>query len=550
VRRRDFILGTSVAAAAATAGFDARAAAPGAAPSVRVRQGMLEGLEVEGVMQFRGVPFAQPPVGDLRWRAPRPAGAWSGVRAAKAFSPASYQRRPILPSLRANGMSEDSLYLNVWTTSLSKTARRPVMVWMHGGGNLRGAASEGFTDGANLAKLGVTVVAPNYRLGAFGFLDDPELGANFGFLDQVAALEWVRDNIDAFGGDPSRVLVFGYSAGAGAVRSLLQSPLAKGLFHRCVIQSGGGEPPARRTSSPTRDATRTLFQDLGTTDYSALRAIPAERVLVASDAMRNMPAPEGGDGYRNLPTPEGGFRTPRRLVWGPVRDGKSIMDDSFPAWGPDVPVIFSNCANEGRWTFDPLQERPSLPDDIYEPPVVEALIKQTAGPKADEALRILNAEGGGALAKLDRLFTTANWREGLYAALQRADREGRKAFYYEFSRVSPGRRTSNRLAFHGTDVYYIFGNLIANFQADPGLRGRDDAVREGVYDDIDRRISGEMQHAFVEFAATGVPKRLDGAPWPEFRSETPSYTAVGDTVAFSPYQPDALLRAIGSARRG
>ncbi|HTI65978.1 MAG TPA: carboxylesterase family protein [Caulobacteraceae bacterium] len=551
--RRDFIAGASVAVAAAGSSLTASAAQSAAGPAVRTQQGVLEGIEAGGVMQFRGVPFALPPVGDLRWRAPQRAAAWSGVRPAKAFSAASYQRRPLLPCLRADGMSEDSLYLNVWTTSLSRTARQPVMVWLHGGGNLRGAGSEGFTDGSNLAKLGVTVVAPNYRLGAFGYLNDPVLGANFGFLDQVAALEWVRDNIDAFGGDPSRVLVFGYSAGAQAVRNLLRSPLAKGLFHRCVSQSGGGEPAARpagpRPPPGSRVATERLFRDLGTTDYAALRAVPAERVLVASDAMRNDPVPAGGEGGRGLPTLEGGARPAARLFWGPVDDDKMLMSDSFPAWGPDVPAIFSHCANEGRWTFDPLQAQRSLPDDIFPPAVVEATVRQTAGANGEEALRILNAEGGGALAKLDRLFTTSGHRAGAYRALERADREGRKVFHYEFSRVSPGRRMSNRLAFHGTDVYYVFGNLIPNFQADPNHSSPDDdAFREGLYDDVDRQISREMQHAFVEFAKTGVPKRVDGAAWPQFHSESPRYAAVGDTVSFSPYRPSALLSLLLGSR--
>src|SRR6267154_832982 len=220
MKRRDFLLAASASAAIAPT---LSAAATDVGPTAKIHQGRLEGFEESGVLKFLGVPFAQPPVGALRWAAPQPMPAWSGVRPAKTFGPAALQANTQaitqaatqgLPASYRTSMSEDCLYLNVWTTNLSKRARQPVLVWIYGGGNLSGSSSEAFTDGSNLAKLGVTVVAANYRLGAFGYINDPVLGANFGVLDQIAALQWVQQNIDAFGGDPSRVLVFGYSAGA------------------------------------------------------------------------------------------------------------------------------------------------------------------------------------------------------------------------------------------------------------------------------------------------------------------------------------------------
>jgi para-nitrobenzyl esterase len=513
--RRDFIRGASVAAAAAASGVRANAAAAaGAAPSVRARQGVLEGFEEDGVAKFFGVPFAKPPVGDLRWRAPQPPAAWSGTRPAKTFAPAAMQL-PINPSFRTSGMSEDCLYLNVWTTSLSKTAKQPVMVWFHGGGNIRGSASEAFTDGSNLAKLGVTVVAPNYRLGAFGFLNDEEMGANFAVLDHVAALKWVQENIEAFGGDPSRVLIFGYSAGALAVRNLLECPQARGLFQRAVMQSAAGELPVSTehwSSARSREATHKLFEALGTTDRAALRAIPAERVNAVSRQ------------FSNVPVVEGGFRTPMNLVWVQVPDGKVVMGDSFPAWGRDVPAMLSCNKNEARWGMDVTKP--------YEPSVLDVMTRKLAGPKADEAARLLEAGGGTVLEKLDRLYTTINWTEQAYASLRRFDRDGRRLYYYEFERLSPGRKASNRLVSHGTDVYYIFGNLI----------------EEGAYEDLDRQVSREIQHAYIEFARTGVPKRLDGAAWPRFQAQSQQYTRVGDTVAFAPYRPDPLLTTIYSLR--
>jgi para-nitrobenzyl esterase len=511
--RRDFIGGASAAAAVLTAGLS-KAAVPGADPMVRVGQGVLEGFQEDGVAKFFAVPFARPPVGDLRWRAPQPPAAWSGTRSAKTFAPAAMQL-PINPSFRTSGMSEDCLYLNVWTTSLSKTAKQPVMVWFHGGGNIRGAASEAFTDGSSLAKLGVTVVAPNYRLGAFGFLNDEEMGANFAVLDHVAALRWVQENIEAFGGDPSRVLIFGYSAGAVAVRHLLQCPDAKGLFHRGVIQSAGGEQPVSTegwSSARSREMTHKLFEAIGTTDRAALRAAPAEQVNALSRQ------------FSNAPVVEGGFRTPMNLVWVQVPDGKVVMGDSFPGWGRDVPVMFSCCQNEARGFMDVTKP--------YEPSVLDVMTRKLAGPKADDAARLLAAGGGTVLEKLDRLFTVVNWTEQAYASLRRFDRDGRRLHYYQFGRVAPGRVTSNRLAAHGSDVYYVFGNLI----------------EEGPYVDLDRQISREMQHAYVEFAKTGVPKRIDGAAWPRFQAQSQQYTRVGDTVVFEPYRPDPLLTTISSLR--
>jgi para-nitrobenzyl esterase len=384
---RKHLLTGAVATALAAPALTARAA--GTNPTVTTRHGLLMGFEEDGVSKFLGVPFAQPPVGALRWKAPQPVVAWSGVRSATAFGPASLQP-PIQPSLRTT-MSEDCLYLNVWSTNLSMTARRPVMVWIHGGGNFYGSASEAFTDGSNLAKNGVVVVAANYRLGALGFLNDPVLGANFAILDQVAALQWVRDNIEAFGGDASRVTVFGYSAGAVDIRTLLQCPQAAGLFQRCVAQSAGGEDPA---ATPTSDSARSrvgtqrLFEALGTSDIDALRAIPAERVELVS---------------RTSSLPIVGPRTPFDLVWMPVPDGKIVMDDHFPAWGADVPVIFSSCQNEARYFLDPA--------GTYTPQDVEAMAKKLTGPKDADVMAILAAEGGTPLQQLDHLFSDIVLRE-------------------------------------------------------------------------------------------------------------------------------------------
>jgi para-nitrobenzyl esterase len=236
--------------AAALAGLvGAHRAAP---PRVTIDIGTLEGLDTAGVMVFRGIPYAAPPVGELRWKPPQPAQGWRGVRAATQLGRNCIQHQPY-PDINpfAAGVSEDCLYLNVWTNSLpllASRAPRPVLVWIHGGGFFAGFGGEERHNGARLAQKGAVVVTLNYRLGAFGFLAHPALAAesphhaagNYGLLDQIAALQWVKRNIARFGGDPSRVTIFGESAGGMSVGSLIASPLAKGLFQRAILESGTG----------------------------------------------------------------------------------------------------------------------------------------------------------------------------------------------------------------------------------------------------------------------------------------------------------------------
>src|ERR1700737_1636205 len=219
-------------------------------PRVKIDTGNLEGFDTAGVMVFRGIPYARPPIGNLRWSPPLPARPWRGVRAAKQLGQKCIQPQPLPRNDPfAAGVSEDCLYLNVWTNSLdTRASRRPVMVWIHGGGFFAGFGGEERHNGARLAKKGAVVVTLNYRLGPFGFLAHPAFAAespyhaagNYGLLDQIAALRWVQRNISRFGGDPSRVTIFGESAGGMSVGSLIASPLAKGLFQRAILESGTG----------------------------------------------------------------------------------------------------------------------------------------------------------------------------------------------------------------------------------------------------------------------------------------------------------------------
>lgn len=265
-------------------------------PRVKIDTGTLEGLDSAGVMVFRGIPYAAPPVGELRWKPPAKAKSWRGVRDAKALGHNCMQHQPysdIDPF--AAGVSEDCLYLNVYTKSLDAHASQPVLVWIHGGGFWAGFGGEERHNGVPLALKGAVVVTLNYRLGAFGFLAHPAFAGessnhaagNYGLLDQIEALKWVKRNIAQFGGDPSRVTIFGESAGGMSVGSLIASPLAKGLFQRAILESGTGvsigiHSPDSARAVALRFADSLRVSGNGRDVARRLRAISADTVLAAS----------------------------------------------------------------------------------------------------------------------------------------------------------------------------------------------------------------------------------------------------------------------------
>jgi para-nitrobenzyl esterase len=286
---------TAVIGTAVLAGLGAsRVAAP---PRVTIDTGTLEGLDSAGVLVFRGIPYAAPPVSELRWRPPQPPKSWTGVRPASQLDHNCIQHQPYSDiDAFAAGVSEDCLYLNVWTNSLDTHAsRRPVLVWIHGGGFWAGFGGEERHNAAPLAKKGAVVVTLNYRLGPLGFLAHPAFAresshhaaGNYGLLDQIAALQWVQRNIARFGGDPSRVTIFGESAGGFSVGSLIASPLTKGLFQRAILESGTGVG-AGISSRDTARAVALRFADslrvygVGPDAAAHLRALNPDTLLSAS----------------------------------------------------------------------------------------------------------------------------------------------------------------------------------------------------------------------------------------------------------------------------
>jgi len=445
------------------------------------------------IRAFKGIPFAAPPTGNNRWRAPQPVAHWSGTRQATEYGPRCTQGGPPGgPNAAAPPpTSEDCLYLNVWTTAESANDRRPVMVWIYGGGFFGGAGSEARYAGDGLAKKGAVVVTLNYRLGSLGFLAHPELSAesdhkvsgNYGMLDVLAALRWVQQNVSAFGGDPDNVTVFGESAGANMTATLVGSPAAKGLFRRAIAQSGAwmGLGMARMgTLANAEQAGAKAVADAGAKSIAELRAKPAQEVFTSI---------RGG----NL-----------------VVDGYLIPEDlslTF-ASGRQNAVDLLVGSNQDEGTFF---ARPGLTAERY-----TAQAKQRFGVLADGYLKIFPAADDAAANRsyLDAFRDEAAWHQRKFAELQA--KAGNKTFVYYFTHVppSPPDRPS-RGATHVAEIPYMFDNL------PPGLP----------WTDVDRKLADTMASYWVNFARTGDPNGAELPAWPAYRAATGKAQVLGDTVA-------------------
>jgi para-nitrobenzyl esterase len=483
-----------------------------------VHQGRLEGIKVDGTLAFLGVPYAKSPEGAMRWRPPEPLESWDGVRPAKHFGPIAIQTAGACFTLRETRQSEDCLSLNVWTAALDREARQPVMVWVHGGGYLGGSGSE-----------------DNYRLGAFGFLAHPDAGANFGALDVLAVLEWVAENIAAFGGDAGKVTVFGQSAGAGAVRTLLSMRSARGFFHRAIMQSAGFEPSVvgpRWTYARTQAASERLMEMVGARTIDDLRRIPTGVMRRASDAVSGV-----------VPQP-GKVHTPANLVWVPVPD-ELVDAESFPGWVDEVPILLGCTENEARYFIKPGGPQLPFPRNIaiavlnlikpggvYSWAIVEKIVTALTGPRAQEVLEILRRSGKKPYDCLDWLMTSIIWKEPLHQTAGRFAALNRTFYCYNFARASPGARHSRTLAQHTSEIRYVFGNLTA----------------DGQYDETDRNIAEALQSAWTTFARTGAPQSTGGAVWPAFEASAPKYMAIDDGLLCHPYTPSELVSVTASMR--
>jgi para-nitrobenzyl esterase len=437
------------------------------------------------------------------------------VRTAQRFSPAAVQTVGAAFDLRTTEQSEDCLYLNIWTWTLDAAQRQPVMLWIHGGGNLGGAGSEDAFDGSSLARQGVTLVTFNYRLGAFGYLAHPDVGANFAVLDHVAALRWVRANITAFGGHPDNVTIFGESAGAVAVRTLLSCPSAAGLFHRAILQSAGFEEPAFAPSwhyERAQQAATALFRRLGCRDLDALRAIPTADVKLASHELSGI-----------FPEP-GKVHTPANLVWMPVPDGRTVLADAFPAWPESVPLLLGCLENEARYFI--------RPTGTYTREVLVNMARALCGPQAEQALALLDRAQLDSYDALDQLYTTIIWTEPALATVRRFAALNRRFYYYHFNRRAPGAIATRDLVKHSAEIRYVFGTLTDN----------------GYYDDQDRSVSALMQAAWISFARDGVPASPSGCAWPRYVAGAPQAAWIEDSVSVRDFPVTELMRIVNSIR--
>ncbi|MFD6698194.1 MULTISPECIES: carboxylesterase/lipase family protein [unclassified Microbacterium] len=447
---------------------------------VRTEQGIVDGFAEDGVARFFGIPFAQPPVGDRRWRPPLEPVGWGGARPAWEFGPICPQTSGAVFTPRATSQSEDCLYLNVWTGSTDSEAKQPVMVWIHGGGYLGGSGCEDGTDGASLAAHGVTVVSINYRLGAFGYLADPELGCNFGLLDQIAALRWVQRSIAGFGGDPGNITVFGQSAGGHAVRMLLEAPAARGLFHRAIVQSSAIERftfDTLPTGERTRLASQSLIRHLGGGSPDDLRRLPTAAVTEASHLFSG-----------TIPK-RGRVHTPANLAWMPVPDGEILPAQGGTADLAPVPLLLGTTENEARYFIKPGM----LP---YNRILLWALTRALAGKQAGAVRRAVRTGSDSMYSRFDRAYTAAVFTETTLTAAERLLASGGDLHAYRFARVSPAAAASDERARHTAELRYLFGTL----------------TPEG-YDDADRNVSSWIQEQWVAFARDGAPA---DPSWPRY----------------------------------
>jgi para-nitrobenzyl esterase len=481
--------------------------------TIKVDGGQIAGVTLDRVRVFKGIPFAAPPVGDLRWKPPQPVVAWSGVKRADTFGPQCPQTPYADGSpyaMEPAPMSEDCLYLNIWTTAgaAGDNAKRPVMVWIHGGAWTRGAGSVGTYDGAALAKRGVVVVTTNYRLGPLGFLAHPELTAespqhasgNYAILDHVAALKWVQKNIASFGGDPSNVTIFGESAGSWSVNTTQATPLAKGLFHKAIGESGA-QFARTPTLSQAEQGGLALAKAVGAESLKALRAVPAEKLV-------------GVQSFRTSINVDG---------WVLPADVRALFAQKKHS---DVPVLVGSNANE--WT--------TLSSPATFPKTMDAFRQrietQFAGlsKEFDEVYPVKSeADIAGAMLGLGR-DTTFTLEMRTWARMVTAG--GRKAFLYQFTHVPPSPRAKDWGAYHASEIGYVFGNL-----RNPTF----------MYTDADRKLSDAMSSYWVNFAKTGDPNGKGLPAWTAYDADGEPYIDLGVTVQMKRHllkaQLDFLERA-------
>jgi para-nitrobenzyl esterase len=481
-----------------------------ASPSVRVRivDGVLQGRTDEyGNSIFLGIPYAEPPTGSLRWKPPQPVKRWNGLKILDRFGASCEQR--INPQgfgpfthefvLENGPVSEDCLFINVWTPAQRSSQPWPVLFWIHGGGYGGGSGSVAIYDGAQLARRGIVVVTFNYRLGPFGFLAYPDLSreagssGNYGLMDLIAALRWVKKNIAAFGGDPTSVTIAGQSAGADAVNLLIASQKASGLFIRTIAESGSGVWPFPPSLDQAEKTGIQWAAGIGAKSLADLRRIPAEAILNSLGGPTSVPGTHFG------PDIDGQVLTLSSLKTAPLNDTPALTGVNS-AEGSAVP------GSDKSTTYS-----------------LDAKLQRVLGPLATQARWLYAATTDSEAADQARRLERDVDLGGQYVwAADRSSKSHHAIFLYFYTHAEPGNESARYGAFHTSEVPYVFQTL--------------SEAPERPFTDDDRRISETLASYWVNFIKTGDPNDSRLPVWPTFDADHPAVMELGDN-----FRPVAAL---------
>jgi para-nitrobenzyl esterase len=459
------------------------------------------------VRSFKGIPFAAPPVGELRWKAPQPVASWDGVRPCTAFGPSPMQRKPAPFSMWSREflipdepISEDCLYLNVWTGAKNTQAKLPVLVWIYGGGFSSGGSGVPIYDGEAMARKGILFVSTNYRVGIFGFFAHPELtkesghnaSGNYGLMDQVAALKWVNENIAAFGGDPANVTIAGQSAGSMSVSCLMATPLAKGLFERAIGESGANFDRNQSSLEQAEKAGLEAAKSLNASTLADLRSKPAEELMKA------------------------------RGTRGPIIDGYVLPDqvaDIFSAVKQNQADLLTGWNEQEDLLFGPTRSAEQYKRQIKEQYGEKAAMFLSFYPASDDE----EATRSQLNASRDMIFGAQNYT---WANVQ-AKQAKASVYVYRFKRKVPGTGQYAKYgAFHTGEVPYAYDNL--KFVDRP-------------WEPIDRELATTMSDYWVNFIKRGDPNGKDLPKWPAYDLNGKQVMVLDTKVEARPIPDQAAL---------
>lgn len=496
---------------------------------IRVQGGLVSGTPgwAWGVREYRGIPFAAPPVGDLRWRPPQPIIPWQGTRAADHYSAACMQVPPATFNPGLMNRSEDCLYLNVWTPAGSAAERLPVLVWIYGGGGTAGSTAEPTFDGNALAKKGVVVVSANYRVNVFGWFAHPELtresahhsSGNYGALDQLAALQWVKNNIAQFGGDPSKVTMFGESGGSRSVNWLAASPLVKGLVRGAIAESHTvfGR---MLTLKEAENMGAEFSKAAGKSSLAELRAMTAQDLLAAS--LKTSAATNGA-----------------------IVDGWFLPQDIYTMYAQgrqnDIHLITGVTNDEGgniAGVGTPGAGRGVTPNSLA---TYTAWVKQSFGSRAEEIARLYPAKNDAEAAKAYHdVYRDINFAGHRTWAKLQATTGKSPVYLYNFSHVPPhpeGNGNNPRAsvgAVHFSEVIYVFNNL---------------RVKDYPWTDLDNRIADMLSSYWTNFTKTSDPNGAGLPTWPVYNPKDEHWMNFGDTFKLEQFN-SAGVDVIAAVQEG